>query len=366
MRFFSILAASVALLLFAALPATAAAPPAPYFNGFESPTDVSPPGADAGETMFGAVRVPSGTNGVPSADGGFHAIAPGAGPFMRYGGYSSVWPTGGYTTSVDIYLDTAASPISADLRFDWSSAISDPGGYHRRDFVFSVGTNGTGGWVMSASNNAPGWPANPARDPYTITTTGWYTFEHRFYDAGSGVLAVDMSVIDSGGTVLKTWTLSDPTDIIGVTVGGNRYGWLVTNAIPNLPLDNITRNGADAVPPAITISTPADGAIYALNAAVVADYECVDNPGGSGIATCAGPVADGAAVDTATAGAFAFTVAATDVAGNAASATNSYTVVADKDQCKKGGWQSFTAPIFKNQGDCVSYFASKGKAKGNP
>jgi hypothetical protein len=29
-----------------------------------------------------------------------------------------------------------------------------------------------------------------------------------------------------------------------------------------------------------------------------------------------------------------------------------------KDQCKKDGWQTSTAPVFKNQGDCVSYFAS--------
>ena len=28
-----------------------------------------------------------------------------------------------------------------------------------------------------------------------------------------------------------------------------------------------------------------------------------------------------------------------------------------KDQCKKGGWQNFTNPSFKNQGDCVSFFA---------
>jgi hypothetical protein len=42
-----------------------------------------------------------------------------------------------------------------------------------------------------------------------------------------GVLAVDMSVIDATGTVLKTWTLSEPTDLIGTTVGGNRYSWLV-------------------------------------------------------------------------------------------------------------------------------------------
>ena len=32
-----------------------------------------------------------------------------------------------------------------------------------------------------------------------------------------------------------------------------------------------------------------------------------------------------------------------------------------KDQCKNGGWQNFSSPSFKNQGDCVSYFANGGK-----
>ncbi len=27
----------------------------------------------------------------------------------------------------------------------------------------------------------------------------------------------------------------------------------------------------------------------------------------------------------------------------------------DKEQCKKGGWENFTNPTFKNQGDCVSF-----------
>ncbi len=37
----------------------------------------------------------------------------------------------------------------------------------------------------------------------------------------------------------------------------------------------------------------------------------------------------------------------------------------DKERCKKGGWQDFTASPgpFKNQGDCVSYFATGGKNK---
>ena len=34
------------------------------------------------------------------------------------------------------------------------------------------------------------------------------------------------------------------------------------------------------------------------------------------------------------------------------------------DQCKKGGWAEFATLGFKNQGDCVSYFATKGKNLG--
>ena len=42
-------------------------------------------------------------------------------------------------------------------------------------------------------------------------------------------------------------------------------------------------------------------------------------------------------------------------------------VVTSKDQCEKGGWQFVTDDLgnsFKNQGDCVSYVATKGKNKG--
>jgi hypothetical protein len=38
-----------------------------------------------------------------------------------------------------------------------------------------------------------------------------------------------------------------------------------------------------------------------------------------------------------------------------------------KDQCKNGGWENFKNPdgsqMFKNQGDCVSFFATGGKNK---
>ena len=50
-----------------------------------------------------------------------------------------------------------------------------------------------------------------------------------------------MSVVNAGGTVLKTWTLSPSGDIVGQTIGGNRYAWLATNDFATLALDNVTR-----------------------------------------------------------------------------------------------------------------------------
>ncbi|MCU1438810.1 MAG: hypothetical protein JWP66_1897 [Naasia sp.] len=38
-------------------------------------------------------------------------------------------------------------------------------------------------------------------------------------------------------------------------------------------------------------------------------------------------------------------------------------VLANKNECKDGGWKTSTAPVFKNQGDCVSSFASAKKGK---
>jgi len=217
---------------------------AAFFQSFEIDT--------AG--WFDAIRVPTGTNSVPSKTGAFHA-EDGGGAFTRWGGYSKTFPPGGYTTSIDIYLDisppyntsTPTIPYANDTRFDWTSAISTPACGHRRDFVFNAGfytdtdTTGAGPrFVISASNNAGrsgAFPKNPGRMPYTIYAEGWYTFEHRFRDNGGGVLAVDLTIKNALGVPLMTWTLSDSSDIIGTTVGGNRYGWFAQDEFPHLAFD---------------------------------------------------------------------------------------------------------------------------------
>lgn len=223
---------------------------AAYFQSFETDTF----------DWTGATRVPTLTHGVPSKVGAFHAEDQNfsGSTFTRWGGYSQTFPPGGYTTSIDIYLDISPpymtggiTPYANDTRFDWSSAINTPACVHRRDFVFNAGfytdvdTTGAGPrFVISASNNAgrgSSFPKNPGRMPYTINVEGWYTFEHRFYaipPGPGGVLRVDLTIKNAAGIPLMMWTLSDPSDIIGTTVGGNRYGWFVSNEFPFLAFDN--------------------------------------------------------------------------------------------------------------------------------
>ena len=81
----------------------------------------------------------------------------------------------------------------------------------------------------------------------------------------------------------------------------------------------------DKTPPAVTITTPADGATYVQNQVVLAQWSATDAL--SGIGEASGSAANGAAVDTASAGAQTFTVAASDVAGNISELSHGYTVL---------------------------------------
>ena len=72
-----------------------------------------------------------------------------------------------------------------------------------------------------------------------------------------------------------------------------------------------------------------------------ASYACSD-PGGSGVGSCDGSVASGAAIDTSTAGTHTFTVDATDNAGNTATATAMYRVLAGDVSATVTGGETIT------------------------
>ncbi|MGN6558028.1 MAG: hypothetical protein ACTHLH_08480, partial [Solirubrobacterales bacterium] len=79
-------------------------------------------------------------------------------------------------------------------------------------------------------------------------------------------------------------------------------------------------------PPVINIVSPAGGATFTLGQAVTANYSCTPQEIAS-IESCAGPVANGALIDTSTVGQHSFTVEAEDNTGGTSSKTVKYTVL---------------------------------------
>jgi hypothetical protein len=221
-----------------------------YSNGFE--TGVSDWDAYGGS--FDATRVASGTNGIVSASGKYHAESSPSGSASRWGGYNfgagAGVPTAfrEYSTSVAIYLDVSGEWAN-QTRFDFSSAINRSDGTFWRDFVFNAGFYtaadligvgaGTKRFVISASNHgqpSDADPKNPSQEPIVIEATGWYTFEHHFY-AKAGRLEVAMSIFDASRTHVNTWTLRTAEPISAI--GGNCYGWFAFNQFSTLAFDNV-------------------------------------------------------------------------------------------------------------------------------
>jgi hypothetical protein len=108
-----------------------------------------------------------------------------------------------------------------------------------------------------------------------------------------------------------------------------------TNALgssTSAPSNTIT---ATPLVPTVAIAAPVNNATYTQGQVVDASYTCLEGSGGTGIATCAGPVGSGAALDTQTPGAHAFTVTATSSDGYTGTATATYTVVASTSSTTK-------------------------------
>lgn len=195
-----------------------------YHQGFEVDTSGW---FDSDDAWHGQVtRVPSGTNGISSASGSFHAEFTGnasSAPFTRFDGYRSNFGAG-FVAEQTVYLDTS---WAAGAGFDYTVAASNQSGNHLRDFIFHVTKDSsTGKLLVGGSNNTNFAPREDLEsiNSYEVTQSAWYTLQHVFRDQG-GSLAVDLNLVDTNGDVLFTETRFNAGDLIDSIVGGNRYGW---------------------------------------------------------------------------------------------------------------------------------------------
>jgi hypothetical protein len=103
----------------------------------------------------------------------------------------------------------------------------------------------------------------------------------------------------------------------------------------------------DSTPPRVIGGLyPSAGAV-ALGALVPSGLACADSE--SGIATCLIP----GWLDTSTPGVHSVSTVAKDHAGHA-SATTFWYHVAGAESCVDDGWRQFSAPMFRDERDCVT------------
>ena len=226
-------------------------------------------------------------------------------------------------------------------------ADCDIGAYERASSVTMTSATGAGAVTLVTNGVFLDFLAVPeAAMPNQSGKPTGVTFPYGFFrwligvPAPGDIAVVDMIFPAAVPTPPQYWKVIDGvwTDVclqLSCTVGGNRltmifrdgdFGDLdeIANAVVFDPGGLGSGGDIDATAPEIAIATPADGAVYLLNAAVASAYECSD--AGSGIATCAGPVPSGTNVPTNAVGATTFSVNARDQAGNTASASARYTV----------------------------------------
>lgn len=234
--------------------AQVAAPPASTsdaivaLDGFEGPAvEEEVAGEEIGNRLWsGALeREVSGATGYAYADGAAsaggvqHARVPADTFVFTYWGdeapneQESFPATGGFTTQVRVYLDTAWAADNPGQDVDYTTALTRPDGTHLRDFIFNLQTT-EDGFAVDASNNVipPGFGVGPV---HVVEESGWYTLQHQVSDAdGDGVVDVQMSLLDASGAAVATWELGG--DAMS-SVGSVYYSWFVQHEVPDLPVD---------------------------------------------------------------------------------------------------------------------------------
>ena len=185
----------------------------------------------------------------------------------------------------------AGEPWGTDLTPDWGSSIVAP------------------------DPQAPGAPTIEIYSPEAQLYPAGYPLQavYRCYSETSFVVSCEGDVplgelVDTSTAGTHTFTVR-ATDLAGRTSSAT-----------------VTYEVLDFLPPEILTSAPGDGSEYEVGAAVEVDFECRDEPGGSGVVLCDAELQDGQPLDTSRAGTFSASFWAVDAAGNVAEKRISWTV----------------------------------------
>jgi hypothetical protein len=198
-------------------------------------------------------------------------------------------------------------------------------------------TLGEHSFTVTATDNAGNTDSAVAHytvvDPTAPTISMGAPADGASYGLGEQVAASYSCADEAGGSGLATCagTVASGSAIDTSSVGQKSFKVEATDNAGNQASKTVSYSVVDRAAPAITLTSPADGAVYSLGQQVLANYSCADQPGGSGVAACTGTVPSGTKIDTSSFGAHTFEVRATDGAGNAAVRSVNYSVAYDFD-----------------------------------
>jgi hypothetical protein len=341
-------------------------------NGSDALTSTDPNNPLKGQLVVG-FRVPTGTvaaDQFTSATGeqfnksqgytnALNAAMPPATGFSWVGYVSSaVTLTGGAqltSLSIELGLPAAADGSPFTGPFLWRAIVGqigvgfDPGGCSAPSSCFDSPQPGDlGAHFQQNVSDFRVMPGSPPANPTAPGQPATVSFNVRYIDnagfgartltlAGSSTLPGNPRVTPSSATLTnvannQTRTVTETVTVPVSTAPGNYTVTLTTtdNASGVARSNTAMVTVVDKTAPTISIGSPTDGQVVTQGQQIAAQYSCADETNGSGLASCAGPVPSGAAIDTGTPGQKTFTVTASDKATppNTATLTHTYTVQA--------------------------------------
>jgi len=141
----------------------------------------------------------------------------------------TVFPAGGYTTSIKIYLDTKWAAANPGQVVNWDIALTGITDTYLSDNSFALTSSG-GGWLLGLGTDATAGPT-------LLSTSGWYTFKLTF-TAVSGEVYARYQVLNSASTsVFKSFL---DTGSAQAATGGVRYGWFDNEDVLGLPVAQVS------------------------------------------------------------------------------------------------------------------------------